>query len=179
MHPLSTYFITALLLLLTTSHLPTIFTHAQSDTQLDDAPVGECTTACMTTHPTISHCTGDETTTLALERCRCASYKVSNDPQVGCVQQCPWEEQQAYARSLPALCGTTLFLWIDMKTGPRPGRENTLAAAGLPEMAVANTRGSVTSDAAGVVVRRTDRLGTVGYLAVGLMVVVGGMAMAD
>ena len=108
---------------------------------------GPCVKACP---PKSSFCDGDETGA-ALDQCRCASFTLTGDPLITCVQQCPVEEQLIFANNLPDLCNSLLFpnLDLDSSTTSSATAVNTVSSASGPqETATATPTASTASRSA-------------------------------
>ncbi|KIX02404.1 uncharacterized protein Z518_08345 [Rhinocladiella mackenziei CBS 650.93] len=141
MHSTSTLYLIPLLL---ATLLQPILTQAQDSTQY-----GECVSSCLSTNPIASACDGTETGE-ALDQCTCASFSPSGDPLISCVQQCPEDQQLAYAESLPSLCNQVLFPNLDLGSSPDPTAVNTAAPAstGLGESSSSSATTTVNGAAA-------------------------------
>ncbi|EXJ80759.1 hypothetical protein A1O3_07043 [Capronia epimyces CBS 606.96] len=120
------------------------FVHAQLGADAQSEPdwcITNCDITITPTNPRKATCKGDETGK-ALEKCTCDAFMANNDPMILCVQKCPEDQQLAYAKNLPNLCGKTLFPWFDLSTTPNPPAENTAAAASNPSRPTASATNS-------------------------------------
>lgn len=132
---------------------------------------GPCVTACFSSNPKSSFCDGDEQGT-ALDQCRCASYSLTGDPQIQCIQACPEDQQLIFANNLPDLCNALLFPNLDLSAPSSATAENTASTASAPTVAPtgSTTSGSgaasATSSAASVTASATaSATGTAGSAA--------------
>lgn len=127
-----------------------------------------CVETCLTSHPILSSCDGDEEGQ-ALADCICGSFIGGNqDPLIKCIKECPTADQWEYSSNLPDECRGKLFPGVKVSSTTATSVQGALASSGTTSPSRTSSSTTVTTN--GAVVNTPTQIALMGAVLAGLFV---------
>ncbi|KAJ6038284.1 uncharacterized protein N7446_005098 [Penicillium canescens] len=133
------------------------------------AQYSQCVETCLTSHPILSSCDGDEEGQ-ALADCTCASFIGGNqDPMIKCIKECPTADQSEYSSTLPDECRGELFPGVEVSSTTATSVSGGPASSGTRSPS-RNSSSTSTTTTNGAIVNTPTQIALMGAVLAGLFV---------